>query len=376
VTDYLAIIDGLAPLIDRLDGELHQRAKADPRVKTLTTLPGVGQFTVPGMSYLGLIVPDINDFGRFDIIVTVKRESDISVPWAYDHSPCTLRGMTLVVAFKGSEGIVLAADSRLTVFTKDDKAPTLPLDHAAKLFYLREQSHIGILTAGNGSIGDDPRSIAGYLPELEEKLPDAFRGQRSTVEEIARYVGEAYRDLWVDVGVPVPRPPDMEPIIFYVAGFNEGEPYGRIFRVVVPDELNPHPIMEGDDDFGPFISGQDDIGKRLIRGYSDEIVRTTQEFLTEATARDLCDLFEDRAALLIPYERLPLQDSVDLSRLLIRVTSVLQDWSIGTPGVGGAVDMATITRNEGFQFVTRKEIVQRELIDVRDLRALHAERLS
>ena len=36
---------GLAPLTDRIDGELHARAKADPRVKVLRTLPGVGEFT-------------------------------------------------------------------------------------------------------------------------------------------------------------------------------------------------------------------------------------------------------------------------------------------------------------------------------------------
>ena len=36
ITDCLAVIDALAVLIDRLDGELHQHAKADPRVKALT----------------------------------------------------------------------------------------------------------------------------------------------------------------------------------------------------------------------------------------------------------------------------------------------------------------------------------------------------
>jgi transposase len=45
VTDCLAVIDGLAPVIDRIDGELHQHAKADPQVKVLRTLPGVGEFT-------------------------------------------------------------------------------------------------------------------------------------------------------------------------------------------------------------------------------------------------------------------------------------------------------------------------------------------
>ena len=44
VTDALAVT-GLVPVTDRIDSELRQHAKADPRVKTLTTLPGVGQFT-------------------------------------------------------------------------------------------------------------------------------------------------------------------------------------------------------------------------------------------------------------------------------------------------------------------------------------------
>ena len=50
VTDCLAVIDGLAPLIGRIDGELRHHAKDDPRVKVLTTLPGVGQFTACSMT--------------------------------------------------------------------------------------------------------------------------------------------------------------------------------------------------------------------------------------------------------------------------------------------------------------------------------------
>ena len=59
VTDCLAVIDGLAPVIDRIDGELHVRAKADPRVKMLRTLPGVGEFTALVM------LAEIGDITRF-----------------------------------------------------------------------------------------------------------------------------------------------------------------------------------------------------------------------------------------------------------------------------------------------------------------------
>jgi transposase len=59
VTDCLAFIDALAPVIERIDGELRRHAKADPRVKVLTVQPGVGQFTALVM------LAEIGDITRF-----------------------------------------------------------------------------------------------------------------------------------------------------------------------------------------------------------------------------------------------------------------------------------------------------------------------
>jgi transposase len=59
VTDCLTVIDVLARLTGRIDGELHARAKADPRVRVLTTLPGVGEFTALVM------LAEIGDITRF-----------------------------------------------------------------------------------------------------------------------------------------------------------------------------------------------------------------------------------------------------------------------------------------------------------------------
>jgi transposase len=59
ITDCLALIDGLAPVTGRIDGELHARARAGPRVKVLRTLPGVGEFTALVM------VAETGDITRF-----------------------------------------------------------------------------------------------------------------------------------------------------------------------------------------------------------------------------------------------------------------------------------------------------------------------
>jgi transposase len=57
--DDLGLIDALQGRIDRLDWEIHQRARSDPRVKVLTQLPGVGPFTAL------VILAEIGDVSRF-----------------------------------------------------------------------------------------------------------------------------------------------------------------------------------------------------------------------------------------------------------------------------------------------------------------------
>src|SRR6266516_1095789 len=59
IEDGLALIDALQEPIDRLDGEIRQHARTDPRVKVLTQLPGVGPFTAV------VIVAETGDIGRF-----------------------------------------------------------------------------------------------------------------------------------------------------------------------------------------------------------------------------------------------------------------------------------------------------------------------
>jgi transposase len=59
ITDDLALIDAFAPTIEALDVEVHQRALADPRVKILTVLPGVGELTAL------MILAEVGDISRF-----------------------------------------------------------------------------------------------------------------------------------------------------------------------------------------------------------------------------------------------------------------------------------------------------------------------
>jgi transposase len=59
VEDDLGLIGALEGRIERLDWEVHQRARSDPRVKVLTQLPGVGPFTAL------VILAEVGDVSRF-----------------------------------------------------------------------------------------------------------------------------------------------------------------------------------------------------------------------------------------------------------------------------------------------------------------------
>src|SRR5215831_18042254 len=59
IEDDLALIDALQVPIDRLDWEVRQRARAEPAVKILTQLPGVGPFTAL------VILAEVGDITRF-----------------------------------------------------------------------------------------------------------------------------------------------------------------------------------------------------------------------------------------------------------------------------------------------------------------------
>jgi len=71
----------------------------------------------------------------------------------------------------------------------------------------------------------------------------------------------------------------------------------------------------------------------------------------------LADYLKNNLSIRVPYQFLPLQDCVDLSIFLVRTTIESQNWQLGVRGVGGNIDVGTITRTEGFCPIQRKKIV-------------------
>lgn len=269
--------------------------------------------------------------------------------------------VSLAIAFKGPEGVVIAADSRVTL-TGQIPGPVpgqtmlLPAsyDNATKLLRVPGQDYVGAVTFGLGALGEqEPRTAHSFLTELETEL----RGKgRLSVEEFSNQLGSFFMKQWARTMPPANEaPPDMA-MIFLVGGYDAGAPYGRLFQVVVPHK--PVADEQSIGQFGALWGGQREYVDRLIQGYDDALPVVVQRVLglDDATRDRLAgDLKTDRQAK-IPYQFLPLQDCVDLAIMLIRTTILMQRWIVDVRGVGGAIDIATITRTEGFKPVQQKEI--------------------
>lgn len=270
--------------------------------------------------------------------------------------------MTFAVVTKGPEGLVLAADSRVTLTTPtpDGKSTTSYFDNATKLLNFQGQDYVGVVTYGMGAIGStEPRTAHGYIPEFERELSEKFP-TRAKVLEVATALGRFYTERWTDAGMPV-RTAAPEQMCFTVGGFDEGEAYGKLYEVAVPNAPAPNELCPGI--FGLSYGGQFELVARLLNGVDPRAVTVAKDHLglNDAQAAALAAKWQEALPVSIPMQFLPLQDCVDLSTFLVNLTAVVQRWTVGVRGVGGAVDVATITALTGYNEIQKKKIQARSI---------------
>ncbi len=259
--------------------------------------------------------------------------------------------MSLGVVIKGPEGLVMAAESRLTLTFAPPGAPPIhaSFDNATKVFgFSRPNSAVGVVTYGLGGIG--LRSAYSFVPEFEEKLS----GDRLPIGDFARQLSDFYKQRWAET---MPEGFIGPGITLVVAGFNEKEPYGRVYVSEIPNAADPTEQHSGPGEFGITWGGQREVVDRLLQGYDERVLAVVQQALSLASA-DVVKLKDALRplSLELPLQAMPLQDCVDLAILFLKTTVEAQRLTVGIRGCGGPVDVATITREGGLAFVQRKQV--------------------
>lgn len=159
--------------------------------------------------------------------------------------------------------------------------------------------------------------------------------------------------------VHMPSPPVQagSGMVFLVGGYDESAPYGRVFEFSVPISPTPHERYDQVGHFGAVWGGQREFVDRLMNGFDARAMDILAATLNLDTPnRDKVQNALGQLVTPIPPQFLPLQDCVDLSIFLIRTTMTIQSWTVGVRGVGGAIDVAAITKTDGFRAIQQKQV--------------------
>lgn len=266
--------------------------------------------------------------------------------------------MTIAIALKIGDGLVLGADSAVTI--QNYGYPDNVYLNAEKITNLVKGLPLGAVTWGLAEFGR--RSSTRVAKDLRRRLSDPahpwwINPEQYTVEEVARRVKEFFHHELHRADFP--NGGEGTGFGFMVAGYAPNAPQGEVWEFEVLDDgscAGPSPLMV-DDINGVIYRGQREALHRLLRGWSESTVERL--VLDGARAEEVIKRLDAVAPLW--NEAMPIQDGIDLVRYLAEVTTGFARFMPKPTTVAPPIDLASITLHEGFRWVSRKHYYPQEL---------------
>lgn len=276
--------------------------------------------------------------------------------------------MSIVVSVRVGEGLVVATDSASTVGVEGPEGQQgvgKVFNHATKLIQLRNYP-IAVANWGASKIGE--RIIASLVEEYANSRPPLATVQESEGELSVKEEAEGLRDFFRDFyeGVyPDWEQRDQVPggVGVLVGGYSGDAFFPEEYLFNIPQgqfqRLRP-PKEDGSQDYGANWYGATDAIVRLHFGRDEGVLEILQQLDVEPQKIAQTEqIVKCQLQYPVPFAGMPLQDAVDYAIYLVSVTIGRYRFVVGAEICGGPIDVATITRDRGFQWVKRKELAVR-----------------
>ena len=306
--------------------------------------------------------------------------------------------MSLAINTTAPEGIVLAADSRQSYRNRKGMA-RVGSDNASKLFQLNNR--VGVAVTGLAFLPEDgaPKNISKFIEEFKrgieieklnvkdvaEKLQDFFNNKYQWQEQLDRLPEKIQIDLKrqgcevleikkeqyaVKFRFRDPQGNEkdgtggVDKMNLLVGGYNKDGSH-EVYICYIPGEVQKkRDSREKGKEYGASWIGQSDVVSRIVLGFDGRI--SNLKFINEVERKIGQDQINKQLRNLqyvIQWGTMTLQDAIDFCTLMIQTTSAIQRFSDGIaadpgdmPGVGGSVDVAIITPDKGFVWVSKKKL--------------------
>lgn len=259
--------------------------------------------------------------------------------------------MTVLVSVKVNDGVVMAADSASSF------ASGMVYYNSHKIMNLHAGLPVGIMTIGAGGIGSE--SIETLLKDLRcrfsgndalhmdwkldlgnytmgaiaTRLQEFLFGEKSTADSV---------DTWTKLRL---------------CGYSAGRTLAEVWEVnLMGGECPPPRCIQGEQEFGLRWDDEYAALDRLVFGlgtrFNEFVFKhgLSADEAAELREKLVPDLYE-----LLFVEAMPIQDAIELARYLAGTTVGFIRYSVLRPKtVGGPIEIAAITKHEGFQWAQRR----------------------
>jgi len=228
--------------------------------------------------------------------------------------------------------------------------------HGNKVFNLYKGKPIAAMTCGMGHMG--PASISNLAKDLRRQLVDdpavKLDLDRYTMREVAEKSLEFFSQRYAAIAPPIEGPHGFE---FWVGGYGAGCDNAEIWKVSLQNgEWQPLELVANETEDGHVSwGGQPQAINRLLLGFDPAIADALVDFgVPEGAISELMAQLQARLATPLVHSAMPIQDAIKLADFLVELTKRYFAFLPGADVVGGATDVATVTKHEGFKWIRRK----------------------
>ena len=205
--------------------------------------------------------------------------------------------MSVIATVFIPEGIIMAADSRVTGYTRYENNLTDRYslsDNGQKLFLLTKRK-VGISTCGDAEINN--QTIADFIREFEIIHVKGDDSIKEIADNLRVFIHQKKKDANIS---------------FHVCGYDDNEQ--KVFHVDGEvKQLNENGI------FNASWNGD---------------------------ANHLTDLINGKTPMLFDWNHMYLKDGIELAEFMIDVNCKAQKFSVGIATCGGAIDVLLITKDD------------------------------
>lgn len=280
--------------------------------------------------------------------------------------------MTIAVSVKVHDGIVFASDSAGTIGANG--AEINVYNNLNKIFNLHKKAPIAGMMCGSANIGRS--SIATLIKDLRRRLTDGYEEGKEnwkldpnsfTLElvnaRLRRFINESLDKV-------TPQDRASFTMKFFVGGYSVPGELSQLWRIEwVNGESIAPTCARTCEDTGADWDGMPESLERLVFGFDPQLKSVLEGFqIPEEQVIDFLRGLKRKFSTNFESPAMPIQDAIDLAEFYAHTAINYTKFHPGTTkSIGGPIEIAAVTKHEGFTWIRRKHYFKMEYNAGKDL---------